>query len=734
MGFARSPLPHRHLLLFVCSLLALVSFAMPLCFGQTYSGKPQELPWTQEMKKYPGLQEEFARLFVKIQQAVDFPPPRKESRLLPLTPKVGVFYIAIPNYGEVAAQVLKVFRQELEESAVLRDWWTHGQVADSAPKIESALKKFSQFHQYLGDEIVISATWDGKEPTFLVASEIRQPGFRKFFQQVLGEIPGKSRGFRLLEPQELDAAKPKSSTEELLVLVRPDFVVASEDIAALRSFNIRTETHSREFAETPFGRRVLQEYQGGTTLMAAADMQKALEKASTTTKPNDVLQQSGFADMQYLVWGHKAVAGKTISEMELSFISPRHGAAAWLAKPRPLGSLDFVSPNAMMGATFALTDPSQILEDVKTLAGPSKAGAFASIPLVEQGLNISLKDDLLSLLTGEITMEIDSFTPPQQPAWKVILGVNDADHLRQTLNTILTATRFEASQEADNGITYSSVLVPSGKTSTQVVYALADGYLILGPTRNIVADSLWLHRSGNSLAKSRKFLDSLPPGRSSGASALFYEDPIGMTAVQLKSQMPDLAETLGKVSAAVRPMVLNVYAEDSAIREISTNQMFDTTGVLIVAAIAIPNLLRSKIAANESSAVGSVRTINTAQVTYSATFPKRGFAPNLAALALDPRDPNAYSPEHAGLLEEHLANASCTGDAWCTKSGYQFLVTSICKLKVCKQYVVLATPISDSTGNRSFCSTQDGVIRYKMAASLTAAISATECKTWQALE
>ena len=50
-------------------------------------------------------------------------------------------------------------------------------------------------------------------------------------------------------------------------------------------------------------------------------------------------------------------------------------------------------------------------------------------------------------------MEIDSFTPPQQPAWKVILGVNDANHLRQTLNTILTATRFEASQEEDNGIT-----------------------------------------------------------------------------------------------------------------------------------------------------------------------------------------------------------------------------------------------------------------------------------------
>ena len=42
--------------------------------------------------------------------------------------------------------------------------------------------------------------------------------------------------------------------------------------------------------------------------------------------------------------------------------------------------------------------------------------------------------------------------------------------------------------------------------------------------------------------------------------------------------------------------------------------------ILIIAAIAIPNLLRSKIAANESSAVGSVRTINTAEVTYSSSW------------------------------------------------------------------------------------------------------------------
>ena len=51
--------------------------------------------------------------------------------------------------------------------------------------------------------------------------------------------------------------------------------------------------------------------------------------------------------------------------------------------------------------------------------------------------------------------------------------------------------------------------------------------------------------------------------------------------------------------------------------------------ILIIAAIAIPNLLRARMAANESSAVASIRTINTAEVTYNSTYPTVGFAPNL---------------------------------------------------------------------------------------------------------
>ena len=83
--------------------------------------------------------------------------------------------------------------------------------------------------------------------------------------------------------------------------------------------------------------------------------------------------------------------------------------------------------------------------------------------------------------------------------------------------------------------------------------------------------------------------------------------------------------------------------------------------ILIIAAIAIPNLLRSRISANESSAVGSIRTLNTAQVTYATTYPIAGFTCTLSQLG-----PGATPPTStfAGLIDNVLAAGQ--------KSGYNF--------------------------------------------------------------
>jgi type II secretory pathway pseudopilin PulG len=188
-----------------------------------------------------------------------------------------------------------------------------------------------------------------------------------------------------------------------------------------------------------------------------------------------------------------------------------------------------------------------------------------------------------------------------------------------------------------------------------------------------------------------------------------------------------LAQNAAKVPAAV----VCVYGEEMAIRESTTNLAMGPSSALIIAAIAIPNLLRSRIAANEASAVGSLRSVNTAQVTYASTYSTKGFAPNLATLGTDPRAPGVPSPEHADLLDVILANDSCTGEAWCTKSGYRFRVSAVCKQGKCEEYVVVATPVTPgTTGMRSFCSTSDGVIRTKSDALPDTALSASGCKAW----
>ena len=135
--------------------------------------------------------------------------------------------------------------------------------------------------------------------------------------------------------------------------------------------------------------------------------------------------------------------------------------------------------------------------------------------------------------------------------------------------------------------------------------------------------------------------------------------------------------------------------------------------ILIIAAIAIPNLLRSRMAANEASAVGSVRTINTAEVTYASTYPNCGFT-TLAILGTTATTATSSAP---GIVDSVMGNG--------TKSGYALTtpnMTVSCAVPV-PTYTVIAAPVTQgTTGQRSFFSDATGVIRY--ATGTTSANSA----------
>jgi prepilin-type N-terminal cleavage/methylation domain-containing protein len=131
--------------------------------------------------------------------------------------------------------------------------------------------------------------------------------------------------------------------------------------------------------------------------------------------------------------------------------------------------------------------------------------------------------------------------------------------------------------------------------------------------------------------------------------------------------------------------------------------------ILIIAAIAIPNLMRARIASNESSAVGSVRTINTAQITYNSSYSSVGFASTLGALAGTSCSPPSSSG--ACLIDTVLGGGN--------KSGYSFALQGVNGTPAVS-YQIIASPLQpNQSGVRYFCSFEDAVIRVNPSQAIS---------------
>ncbi|MFZ1131335.1 MAG: prepilin-type N-terminal cleavage/methylation domain-containing protein [Terriglobales bacterium] len=123
--------------------------------------------------------------------------------------------------------------------------------------------------------------------------------------------------------------------------------------------------------------------------------------------------------------------------------------------------------------------------------------------------------------------------------------------------------------------------------------------------------------------------------------------------------------------------------------------------ILIIASIAIPNLLRARMSANEASAVGAVRTLNTAQISYNSAYPSVGYAATLADLGGTSCSPP--SSTGACLIDTQLASG--------TKNGYTYTLSGVTGTPAATYGVIAAPSVPNQTGVRYFCSFADAVVR-----------------------
>jgi prepilin-type N-terminal cleavage/methylation domain-containing protein len=143
--------------------------------------------------------------------------------------------------------------------------------------------------------------------------------------------------------------------------------------------------------------------------------------------------------------------------------------------------------------------------------------------------------------------------------------------------------------------------------------------------------------------------------------------------------------------------------------------------ILIIAAIAIPNLLRARMSANEASAVSSLRDINTAEVSYNAAYSSLGFATTLSYMGGSGGAACIPSTSSGCFIDVSLSNG--------TKAGYNFSVaigSAPVASGITPSYSALAAPITlNATGSRYFCSFEDGVVRSSSGAISNPCTAAT---------
>jgi hypothetical protein len=542
----------------------------------------QEIAWSQNLDKHLALLAEFAHLSNKL-QSVQMPGLRYKSDVLATLPANTVVFAGIPNLGDAVQQANKLFQQELQESAVLREWWQQVQAGKkNSPEFDEIINYVHDLGQYLGDEIVFSVALNGNDGEPLVVAQVQHDGLKQFIQQEVAKYGGTKEHIRVVDEQELSQI-PAQQGKQLLILVRSDFVAAAGDAATLKHFVAGLNSGGGGFAGTPFGQRMAAQYKNGAEILFGANLAE-MTSAHTPRNPEQSAHfaLTGLTDVEYLIAERKGSGAQVQNHAQLTFANQRHGLASWLAAPAPIGGLDFISTDAGAVAAFISKNPADMLDDVLNLADASGKSGSAKIAEGESELKIQFHRDLADTLGGEVTVALDGPILPT-PSWKIVAEVKDPGRLQSTIQQLLTDINDHVKgehpglvleQNAANGLTFYTIRSTDATKPFEATYTFTDGYMILGPSRALVMNAIVIHQNGNSLAHSADFRALLPQDEQPDVSAVLYQNLAPVIQPIAQQLSPSQLQSLKQIAAETKPSVVCAYGESNAIRVASSSRLF----------------------------------------------------------------------------------------------------------------------------------------------------------------
>jgi hypothetical protein len=559
----------------------------------------QEVAWSRNSGEYVALLSEFGALHKQL-EAIPSPASRYDSALLKMLPADTALYAAIPNLGSSLAEANRIFQDRLQQSSVLQQWWKQKQASGEAQRLQEMIDRVRIFSDYIGDEIVVAMPAGHQSP--LLLAEARRQDLGAFIQQQLSEISPNDKSAPVLVSN--PGAITTGGNERPLILIKDSLLAVATDAAQLQEVATLAEHGaSGGFASTPFYAAIQQAYQSGTEWLFCADVEQILshdvlgsmnESGRERGKGFDLFNNpdAGPADMRYLVMESKDVDGKAQNRATLTFARDRRGVAAWLASPSPMGTLDFVSPQASFAVSFVAQEPRQIVQQLMGFIESHEPQAGQNLADFESKTGVSVSDDLAASLGGEVTVALDGAVLPR-PSWKLAVEVSDPTRLQAALEKLVASYNQQPNgktgpitltQQASGGRTFYELQMPQVVASSgipaQLDYVFVDGYLLAAPSQALLLSSIQNREAGYTLTRSANFTSQLPGDGYVNFSAVVYQNVGAMLAPianVLKSTTALTAaqrQSIDALSQNTAPSLVSAYGGSDEITIANTGSLF----------------------------------------------------------------------------------------------------------------------------------------------------------------
>jgi hypothetical protein len=470
------------------------------------------------------------------------PALRYASQLLDRLPANTFFFASIPNLAQYLGDAESVLGQKIAANPQLAAMWN--------AHMGAAIDILRSASGYLGDEIDIVDAEGQKAP--VVIAEQKRDGFEDFLQK---------QDFL------------RKSGVAFTVVNHGGLLVFGPERSAVEAAAGQIDSG---FPQKPLYARIQESYRQGAGLLLWVDLAHG---------------QTSVAGPRYFCAESKQTGGRVVGSATLGFDGPRTGLAAQLADPSPMGSLDYISPDALAVLGFVVKDPGDIVDRALGILQGSVAAAQQSLAEERQQKGFDIRDDLAASLGGEFAVAMDGSLMPV-PSWKLVSEVYNPERFEATLERFVAAHNQETAktgkpaivtgQEVVDGHTYYKIAEANAGPLMEAHYTFDQGYLVAAPTRALVARALQIRLEGTSIKHSSKFLELTPPDRHINFSAVVYENlgsSLAPLAAFANAMMPQRAGANNQLPSLdnIKPTLFAVYGEPDRITMTATGDVLGST-------------------------------------------------------------------------------------------------------------------------------------------------------------